>query len=119
MEIINNMPDCGCWKNKWACRDMGVGEEGGWRFLYDLAKENTDKEAMCINISAWNEAKEYCRQAEERSMYRIINSQQGAINGLEKIMKLLMGIQGLGTIQENAKASCQIEDRKAAQKLEE
>ena len=52
-------------------------------------------------------------------MYEIINSQQEAINGLEKNIKLLMGIQGLGIVQENIRASRQVDDRKAAHRLEE
>ena len=34
-------------------------------------------------------------------------------------MKLLMGIQGLRTVQENVKVNRQMKDRRAAQKLEE
>ena len=61
-----------------------------------MAKENIDKKAIKINVSVWVEVKEYWRQVEERSIYRIINSQQAAINGLKKNIKLLIGIQGLG-----------------------
>ena len=92
-------------ENKWACRDIGIGEEGGWRFPYDLARENIDKEANRINVSTWVEANKYWRQAEESGIYGTVSSIQIAINTLEKNMKLIMGIQRLGPVQENVKAN--------------
>ena len=84
---------------------MGVGEEEGWRFLFDLARENTNKETNKINLSAWVKDNEYWRQVEEQGIYVTVSYMQIAIYAVEKNMKLLMRIQGLGTVQENVRAN--------------